>query len=316
MGDPEISIIVPAYNEEESIAELHASIAKQMDRLGRSFELIFVDDGSRDSTLMRMKDAQRSDPRVRIVTFWRNFGKANALSAGYRHARGRTIIQLDADLQDDPAEIGKFLKRLEDGSDMVVGWKKNRLDPLGKRIPSKIFNHLIMRISGVKVHDSNCGFKAYRREVMEHLDVYGEMHRYLPVIARWRGFRVSEIVVRHRRRRFGKSKYGIERLKKGLLDLVTISFISRHGRSPMHLFGTLSIIPFFLSIAQAAYIILDWALTGHELERPLAVTSVLMALWGFSILITGLMAEMLLMTVGPGRIVDSFSRVIEDTKER
>jgi glycosyltransferase involved in cell wall biosynthesis len=198
---PEISLIVPAYNEEESILPLYTRLITNMDRIGKRYEIIFVDDGSTDMTLERMRSIVRKDPRVRIVTFWKNFGKANALSAGFDEAKGDIIIQMDADLQDDPVEIPRFLARLSKGYDMVVGWKRKRQDPFGKTIPSKVFNFLIRKISGIDVHDSNCGFKAYRREVMEHLEVYGEMHRYLPMIARWRGFRISEIEVKHHSRK-------------------------------------------------------------------------------------------------------------------
>jgi len=311
---PGITIIVPAYNEEESILPLYQGILKGLKGTGSDFEIIFVDDGSTDGTRKRMKSIVERDPRVRIVTFWRNFGKANALAAGFKQAKGRMIVQMDADLQDDPKEIPRFLKKLDSGYDMVVGWKRRRRDPYGKTLPSKLFNHLIRRMSKIDVHDSNCGFKAYRREVMEHLSVYGEMHRYLPTIARWRGFRVTEIVVHHHPRRFGSSKYGLERLAKGFLDLMTIAFLTKYGRSPMHFFGKMSVIPFLLFALQAIYIIGDWALTGHPPERPMAVTAIVVLLWGFTIISFGLISEMVLMTVGPDRMVDSFSMVIGNEK--
>jgi len=314
LSSRDISVVIPAYNEEGSIFELHRRVSSELERLGRDFEIVFVDDGSTDGTLARMQKLMRKDPRIKVVTFWRNFGKANALSAGFKHVEGRIVFQMDADLQDDPKEFGRFLQKLDSGYDMVVGWKRRRHDPIGKRLPSKFFNHLIRRTTGIDIHDSNCGFKAYRREVLEHLDIYGEMHRYLPSIARWRGFRVGEIEVLHHARKFGKSKYGIERLLKGFLDLITVAYLTRYGRSPMHLFGAMSLVPFILSAAQVAYIVGDLILTGTSPERPLAVTAIMVAIWGFTVLTLGIIAEMLLLTVGPGRMVDSYGRLLEREK--
>ncbi|MEJ2083392.1 MAG: glycosyltransferase family 2 protein, partial [Acidobacteriota bacterium] len=231
-----LSIIIPTYNERESISELYVALKKELNRLDVASEIIFVDDGSADGTGRILRDLQKNDASITIVDFRRNFGKAAALSAGFQMARGDVIVTMDADLQDQPAELHRLLDKLESGYDLVSGWKKVRHDPIGKRWPSRVFNAVTALLTGVPLHDMNCGFKAYRRQVVEEIALYGEMHRYIPVLASYRGFRVGEVVVEHRHRPYGRSKYGITRLFSGFFDLLTVIMLTRYNRKPLHAF--------------------------------------------------------------------------------
>ena len=242
MNEPALSLIIPVYNERESLAALHEQISAVARERELSIEIIFVDDGSRDGSWELVKELASRDPHVRGIRFRRNFGKAAALQAAFREARGPRAITLDADLQDDPAEIPNFLTELSKGLDLVVGWKKVRHDPWHKVFPSRVFNSLVSRLTGVKLHDHNCGMKAYTADVMRELHLYGEMHRFVPVLAAARGFKVSEVVIQHRRRQHGRSKYGFNRFLRGFLDLLTVRYLTTHGRRPMHLFGGWSLI--------------------------------------------------------------------------
>ncbi len=237
-----ISVVVPLYNEAESLAALHAELARAIEsnRLGPA-EILFVDDGSRDGSWAVIQKLAASDPRVRGIRFRRNFGKAAALTAGFRAAKGATVFTLDGDLQDDPAEIPRFLAKLDEGFEVVSGWKRTRHDPWHKVGPSRVFNRMVSALTGCKLHDHNCGFKAYRREVLDEVTLYGELHRFVPVLAFERGFKVAEIVVNHRPRKFGHSKYGVARFIKGLLDLLTVHFLSRYGQRPLHVLGALGL---------------------------------------------------------------------------
>ena len=230
-------------DEAETVAELSARVAAVLERLGKSFEIVFVDDGSGDGTPARVREARARDPRVKLVRLRRNFGKAAALSAGFDHSIGRIVITMDGDLQDDPDEIPRFLATLEEKElDLVSGWKRRRHDPLSKTLPSRLFNWVTRGLAQVDLHDFNCGFKAYRREVLAEIAVYGELHRYIPVLASRRGFAVGEIEVTHHPRRHGISKYGWDRFYKGLLDLITVLFITRYTRRPLHLFGAIGLV--------------------------------------------------------------------------
>jgi len=306
----DLSIVIPVYNEEGSVKALYAKLRDELDRLGRSYEIIFVDDGSSDSTLKKIQGLIKKDSRVSVITFYRNFGKANALRAGFENVNGDVIITMDGDLQDDPREIGRFLKKLDEGYDLVSGWKYQRLDPMGKKIPSKFFNWLIRRMTRVRIHDNNCGFKAYRREVVETLDVYGEFHRYLPVKAQWRGFRVSEIKVKHHKRTTGKSKYGLERLFKGFIDLITITFLLRHSRSPLHFFAKCAILSFVLGSIPMGFSLYYVIFEGSNFLNSGSVLGILMYLFGISTLFMGLIAELLLAAGGTDRITRSHYRLI------
>ena len=237
MNDPSLSLIIPLFNERDSLVELHQQISNVASAGDLNLEIVFIDDGSRDGSWDMVKELAAKDSRVRGLRFRRNFGKSAALQAGFREARGTRIITLDADLQDDPAEIPKFLAEMDKGIDLVVGWKKIRHDPWHKVLPSRVFNSMVSRTTGVKLHDHNCGMKAYTADIVREIRLYGEMHRFVPVLAAARGFRVGEVVIQHRPRQHGHSKFGLNRFLRGFLDLVTVKYLTTYGRRPMHLFG-------------------------------------------------------------------------------
>jgi glycosyltransferase involved in cell wall biosynthesis len=293
-AEVEVSVIVPVRDEAGTVGELAAQVASVLDRLGRSFELIFVDDGSGDGTPRQVREARERDSRVKLVRLRRNFGKAAALCAGFDHSNGEIIITMDGDLQDDPEEIPRFLATLEERDlDLVSGWKKRRQDPASKRLPSRLFNWVTRRLAQVDLHDFNCGFKAYRREVLAEIAVYGELHRYIPVLASRRGFAVGEIEVNHHPRRYGVSKYGWDRLYKGLLDLITVLFITRYTRRPLHLFGAFGLIFLAGGFGINAYLAWAWFNGADLSDRPLLQLGVLLMLLGIQVLTTGLIGEMI-----------------------
>jgi glycosyltransferase involved in cell wall biosynthesis len=290
----DVSVLVPVLDEAATVGELAARIAEVLERLGRSFEIVFVDDGSRDGTAERVREARRRDERVRLVRLRRNFGKAAALCAGLDHSVGRIVVTMDGDLQDDPAEIPRFLEALDGQNlDLVSGWKRRRRDPISKRYPSRLFNWVTRRMASVDLHDFNCGFKAYRREVLEQISVYGELHRYIPVLASRRGFAVGEIEVQHHPRRHGTSKYGWDRLYKGLLDLITVLFITKYTRRPLHLFGAIGLMLLAAGVAINTYLAVIWFLGEPLSNRPLLLLGVLLMLLGLQVLTTGLLGEMI-----------------------
>ncbi len=291
--EPQISIVIPFLDEEGSIEELYAKLTEVLGRVGKPYEILFIDDGSRDRGGALVDALSERDPRVGVIHFRRNFGKAAALDAGFRRARGRILITMDADLQDDPNEIPNFLAKLDEGYDLVSGWKKKRLDPLGKTLPSKFFNRVVSKVSGLKLNDFNCGFKTYRAESVYGLDLYGELHRYIPVLVHWRGFRVAEIPVLHHPRRSGSSKYGIERLVKGFFDLLTVLLITRYRARPLHLFGGVGLAFAALGFACLGYLSVLW-LQGHNIgNRPLLLLGVLLVLVGAQLVSVGLLGEMI-----------------------
>lgn len=293
---PEITVLVPVLDEEGTVAELARRVADVLDRLGRRFELIFVDDGSMDETSARIREAHAADPRVKLVRLRRNFGKAAALCAGIDRCRGDIVVTMDGDLQDDPEEIPRFLDALESGGyDLVSGWKRQRRDPASKRYPSRLFNWVTRRVAQVDLHDFNCGFKAYRREVLEQVAIYGELHRYIPVLASRKGFRVGEVDVVHHPRRHGVSKYGWDRFYKGLLDLITVLFITKYTRRPLHLFGLIGLACLTSGFGINLYLVIEWILAGGEglSNRPLLLLGVLLMLLGIQVLTTGLIGEMI-----------------------
>lgn len=291
---PEISVIIPVLDEEATVAELAGRVTTVFDALGRDVEILFVDDGSRDRTVERVREAHRRDRRVRLVRLRRNFGKAAALSAGVDHARGALLFTMDGDLQDDPAEIPRLLEALEKGDlDLVSGWKRRRLDPISKRYPSRLFNWVTRRLASVDLHDFNSGFKVYRREVLEQISIYGELHRYIPVLASRKGFRIGEIEVQHHPRRHGASKYGWDRFYKGLLDLITVLFITRYTRRPLHLFGAMGLGLVGAGGAINAYLAWTWFRGEALSNRPLLLLGVLLMLLGVQVLTTGLLGEMI-----------------------
>ena len=291
----EISVLVPVMDEEGTVAELAARVAGVLDALGRSFEILFIDDGSSDATCQRVREAHRLDPRVKLIRLRRNFGKAAALCAGFDASSGEILITMDGDLQDDPDEIPRFLDKLEgEGLDLVSGWKQQRQDPIGKRYPSRLFNWATRLLAQVDLHDFNCGFKAYRREVLDQVAVYGELHRYIPVLASRRGFTIGELPVKHHARQHGRSKYGFGRLYKGPLDLITVLFITKYTRRPLHLFGVLGGLSFAVGLAVNGYLAARWWLYQEPLSyRPLLLLGVLLMLLGIQVLMTGLIGEMI-----------------------
>lgn len=289
-----MSVLVPVLDEADTVEELAARLAEVLDGLGRSFEAVFIDDGSTDRTAERVRAARERDPRVKLVRLRRNFGKAAALSAGLDHSRGAVVITMDGDLQDDPGEIPRFLEALEEGGlDLVSGWKRQRRDRVVKRLSSRVFNWVTRLLARVDLHDFNCGFKAYRREALEQVSIYGELHRYIPVLASRRGFRVGEIEVHHMPRRHGESKYGWDRYYKGLLDLLTVLFLTRYTPRPLHLFGVLGLVFLLVGFAINLYLAIAW-FGGEALSRrPLLFLGVLLMVMGIQVLTTGLLAEMI-----------------------
>ena len=287
-----ISVVVPALNEEDSVCTLHREILDASAAMDREVEIIFVDDGSTDATPARLKALCASHEGTKLISFRRNFGKAAALDAGFSAARGDIIFTMDADLQDDPAEMPRFLEALEGGLDVVSGWKHKRNDPLDKTLPSRVFNGVVGKLSGVKLHDFNCGFKAYRAEALEGLRLYGEMHRFIPVLLHWRGFRSGEIAVNHRSRQFGKSKYGMGRLFKGGLDFLGVMLNTRYGTRPLHVFGGAAFLFGGIGFGILAYLSAVWALGAGPIgDRPLLLLGILMVMTSFQFVTIGLLGE-------------------------
>jgi glycosyltransferase involved in cell wall biosynthesis len=302
-----ISVVVPLYNEAESLAKLHAELVRSFEANHlEPAEILFIDDGSLDHSWAVIQKLASVDARVRGIRFRRNFGKAAALTAGFRASKGSTIFTLDADLQDDPAEIPRFLAKLDEGFEVVSGWKRTRHDPWHKVGPSRIFNHMVSALTGCKLHDHNCGFKAYRREVLDEVTIYGELHRFVPVLAFERGFKVAEIVVHHRPRKFGRSKYGPTRFVKGLLDLVTVHFLSHYGQRPIHFLGALGMAMLGLGGAGLIYLAILWFLGYRPIgDRPLLLYSGTLLGVGTQLVCMGILAEMV--TAYSIRDTDTFS---------
>lgn len=289
-----ISIVIPLYNEVESLPELYSKI-KEVVRANRyNYEIIFVDDGSTDGSLEILKQLRQNDKNVKIISFRRNYGKSAALAVGFEHAKGDVIITMDADLQDDPHEIPNLLQKLDEGFDLVSGWKKKRYDPITKTIPSRIFNFVVSTLTGIKIHDFNCGLKAYRKTVAKDIKVYGELHRYLPVIAHWAGYKIGEVVVQHHPRKYGKTKFGVSRFLKGFLDLLTVMFTTRYFKRPLHLFGTLGLLIFILGFGITFYLSLLKIIENISLSnRPLFILGVMLTIVGVQFISIGLLGEMI-----------------------
>lgn len=288
-----VSVVIPVYNERESVRPLAQELLVVLRDLGRRTEVLFVDDGSTDGTSEVLADLAAAEPEIAVVRLRRNFGKAAALMAGFREARGDAIVTIDGDLQDDPAEIPRLLAELEAGADLVSGWKRDRQDSWSKRAASRVFNGVTSRMSGVRLHDLNCGFKAYRAEVVRSLALTGDQYRYIPVLAANEGFRVSELPVNHRPRAFGRSKYGLERYVRGFLDLLTILFVGRFRQRPMHLFGGAGMLLIAAGVVICAYLAVLW-LAGEGIgDRPLLLLGVLMIVVGVQLFTIGLVSEMI-----------------------
>tara|TARA_B100001013_G_scaffold137184_1_gene80753 strand:+ start:54 stop:971 length:918 start_codon:yes stop_codon:yes gene_type:complete len=289
-----ISVIIPAFNEIGSLPELMDQLRKAL-HIYKKWEILFVDDGSTDGSTEFLNDLSRKDENVTLIQFHRNYGKSAALAEGFKRAKGEFLITMDADLQDDPAEIPNLMKKLEEGFDLVSGWKKKRKDPISKRFPSKIFNYVTRIMTGVKIHDFNCGLKIYRKEVIKTLDLYGGRHRYIPALAGHNKFRISEIQVNHRPRMHGVTKYGGSRLFHGFFDLISIIFMNRYTQQPLHLFGFFGLFCGLASLTVELYVIGRKIFSGHSFYEHLALMLFgamlfILGLWFFSI---GLIAEMI-----------------------
>jgi glycosyltransferase involved in cell wall biosynthesis len=299
-----ISIIIPAKDEEESIPELSSWISRVMNTNGFSYEVIFIDDGSEDSTWQKMTEICQANSFFKALRFNRNFGKSAALHVGFKAAKGDVVITMDADLQDSPEEIPELYRLIkEEKFHLVSGWKKKRHDPIGKTAPSKLFNFVTRQLSGINIHDFNCGLKAYQNIVVKNISVYGEMHRYIPLIAKWAGFtRITEKVVQHHERKYGTSKFGLERVMRGFLDLLTITFMGKFSRRPMHFFGTWGILWFLGGFILTAKILWDKidasyfshiALKRDVTEQPIFYLALVAVVIGVQLFLTGFIAEML-----------------------
>lgn len=317
-----LSIIVPVYNERDSLKQLYGEIVASCAAQGIEFELIFADDGSRDGSWETIRELAGADPRISAIRFRRNFGKAAALTAAMAAAAGDTLLMMDADLQDDPQEIPRFLAKLAEGYDVVNGWKVRRLDPWHKVYPSKVFNWLVGWLTGLSLHDHNCGFKCFKKEVAGEIRLYGELHRFVPVLAHARGFKVTEIDVHHRKRQFGHSKYGFRRFTRGFLDLLTVKFLTGFGQRPQHLMGAGGLACFGVGFVGLCYLAVVWLVTRYKLAtqlplllwvmtpgpiggRPLLIYSAALMLLGAQLLSLGLLAE--LIVAYTGREADTYS---------
>jgi len=313
-----LSTVIPVFNEAESLVALHGELDAVAREQNYQLDIVFVDDGSSDGSWQVIRQLAASDPRVRGIRFRRNFGKAAALSAGFRAARGELVMTLDADLQDDPREIPNFLARMNEGLDVVSGWKQVRHDPWHKVLPSRVFNAMVSWLTGVPLHDHNCGMKSYRREIFREVRLYGELHRFVPVLAAARGFKVGEIAIQHRPRKFGHSKYGLKRFVKGFLDLLTVKFLTGFGQRPQHLLGTVGLGAFVLGLAGLTYLAGNWVVARfrpdlHLLplhQRPALIYSLGALLLGGQLMSIGFLAE--LITAYQGRDEDTYS-VAEET---
>ena len=289
-----LSIVIPFLNEEESLQDLYNQIIAVVSEMKKSFEIIFVDDGSTDDSIGVMDSLCQQDERVKLIQFQRNFGKAAALAAGFKAATGDVVVTMDAELQDDPKEIPNLLEKLDEGYDLVSGWKKVRHDPLSKRLASKVYNYFTSIMSGIRLHDFNCGLKGYRQEVIKTLTVYGDFHRYLPVMAFHNGFRVTEIPVTHHARKFGKTKFGADRFTRGAFDLITITFLSKYRKRPLHFFGLFGMISTLLGVAILGFLSYERIVKSVYLsDRPILFLGVLLVIVGVQFFSIGLIGEML-----------------------
>lgn len=317
----DLSIVVPAYNEAESVPLLHEQIRAAVEPLGLAWEVVFVDDGSTDGTRDALRALQAADSHVVVAEQRRNSGKSLALNTGFALARGAILITMDADLQDDPNEIPNLLAKLDEGYDVVSGWKFQRQDPLSKRVPSWIANHVTAWMTGLRLHDMNCGLKAYRAEAVHELHLYGDLHRYIPILAHYNGFRVTEIPVVHHKRRFGRSKYGPGRLLRGGLDLLTVLFLNNFRYRPLHLFGGAGLLLLLAGFLVNAYLSIEWFQGMRPLsQRPLLTLGVLLMVMGVQLGTIGLLAELVVSVVqrqeDPLRITRTVLRAPDAGREK
>lgn len=305
-----LSVVIPVFNETESLEPLWHELSEVAASEGYDLDVVFIDDGSTDGSWEVIARLAEADRRVSGIRFRRNFGKAAALSAGFEQARGDLVMTLDADLQDDPREIPRFLAEMKKNLDVVSGWKKVRHDPWHKVLPSRVFNWMVSRLTGVRLHDHNCGMKCYRREVFGEVRLYGELHRFVPVLAAARGFRTGEIVINHRPRRFGRSKYGVSRIIKGFMDLLTVKFLTGFGQRPQHLLGTVGLGSFTLGALWLTYLTVLWIISRvdmfgmdpvHLQQRPAVLYSIGLMLLGSQLMSVGFLAELFIAYQAPDR---------------
>lgn len=292
--DPEISLVIPVFNEEESLPELEEAIKSAL-KDSYTYEVIFVDDGSSDASWKEIKKLSESKNVVRGIALSHNYGKSVALQSGFEAARGKYVVTMDADLQDDPHEVPAMVQMLEQGDDLVSGWKKERHDPISKTIPSKFFNFVTRKVAGIELHDFNCGLKAYRADVVKSIYLYGELHRYIPMLAKREGYsRISEKVVKHHPRKYGKTKFGLSRFMNGFLDLITITFVQRYLQKPMHFFGTFGVLLFIAGAFINLYLVYVKFVLGEGIgDRPLLFLGVLLMVLGVQLFSTGLLGELI-----------------------
>lgn len=292
----DLSIVVPAFEEAASLPDLAAELHAVCQQQGWTYEVWMVDDGSGDDTWATIAQLHADDPRVAGIRLRRNYGKSAALEAGFARARGRYVATLDADLQDDPHELPALIATLQEGYDLVSGWKRERRDPLSKTLPSRFFNRVTRIVSGLPLHDFNCGLKVYRREVVQHITLYGELHRYIPLLAKWEGFdRITEQEVQHRPRQHGRTKFGLERFIRGFLDLISVVFLTRFAARPMHFFGGVGTLSFLVGFFISLYLTFDKIIYGSFIgDRPLLLLGLLMILFGAQMFTTGLLGEMII----------------------
>ncbi len=291
---PDVSVVIPLYNEEESIKELNQQLRSTLGRMNVRYEILYIDDGSTDRSFQILRDLKRNDRHLKVIRFRRNYGKSAALSVGFEKAQGNIVFTMDADLQDDPSEIPSMKRRIEEGFDLISGWKKIRRDPLSKTIPSRFFNFVTAVLTGIKIHDFNCGLKAYRREVVKSVNVYGELHRYIPVLAHWEGFRIGEMAVQHRPRKYGKTKFGLGRFWKGFLDLLTALFTTRFLRRPLHLFGPIGLVVTLAGTVIDVWLVIEWMRGLTSLgNRPLFLAGSMLIVIGIQFISLGLLGEMI-----------------------
>ena len=295
---PQLTVFLPLYNEAENIAPLHGQLTGALERMGRSFEILYIDDGSTDNSLTHLREAAERDHRVRVISLRRNYGQTAAMSAGIDHARGDILVPMDADLQNDPEDISRLLAKLDEGYDVVSGWRQDRKDRwLTRKMPSMLANRLISRIAGIELHDYGCSLKAYRRDALAHVKLYGEMHRFIPIYAAWAGARVTEIPVSHHPRRAGQSKYGLSRAGKVIFDLITIKFMSTYLTKPLYLFGWAGMVCLATSFVAFLLSLYFRFVEGVHLNRmPLATLAMIMFAMGVQFIFMGLLAEMIVRT--------------------
>ncbi|MCL2110663.1 MAG: glycosyltransferase family 2 protein [Clostridiales bacterium] len=292
-----LSIVIPVFNEADSLLELHSALTAGIEgcyELGVSdYEIWFISDGSTDRSENVIREIIETDKNVQLISFRRNFGKATALQAGFKYAEGDIIITMDSDLQDDPLEMRDMILKLQEGYDMVSGWKQDRQDPLEKRLPSKLFNKVTATASGIKLHDFNCGFKAYRKEVVKSIDVYGELHRYIPILAHRKGFRIAEIPVTNHKRKYGKTKYGVERYLRGMFDALTTAFLSKFYDRPMHFFGRVGLALLVVGIIICVVLTVEWFMGAPISTRPLLTLGILCIILGVQSIATGFLEDLI-----------------------